>query len=157
MIRSPQLLHTSFGTRGLGLWMIQPVRFPLSHSYSSTKKHPHLFSGSPVCGPYTPGRKVLTPTAEFYDAVSSSVGYTWIGGDGLPSCDPSSQVQCHIPLTATITNPANGKSVSGVKIVDKCAGCSIAGSIDVTPAVFKELADPSVGRVSGIQWKFDRY
>jgi hypothetical protein len=112
---------------------------------------------SPVCGPYTPGRKLLNTAAEFYDGVSSSVGYTWIGGDGLPSCDPSSKIQCHIPLTATITNPANGKSVSGVKIVDKCAGCAGSGDIDVTQTLFEMLGDVNAGRISGIQWKFDQY
>jgi len=110
---------------------------------------------NPICGPYTPGRKALTSAGVFYDAISSSVGYTWIGGDGVPSCDPLSKVQCHIPMTVTITNPANGQKVSGVKVVDKCEGCSGEGDIDVTTTVFQKLADMNSGRVSGIKWKFD--
>lgn len=44
------------------------------------------------------------------------VSYSFsIGGDGLPNCHSGSK--CHIPMTATVTNPATGLSVV-VSIVD---------------------------------------
>lgn len=110
---------------------------------------------NPVCGPYTPGRSVINNAGTFDDVVKSSAGSVMIGGDGLPNCNPVASIKCHIPLTATITNPATGKSVI-VKIVDRCVGCA-QGDIDVTPTVFATIADMSLGRVPGIQWHFNNY
>ncbi|KAF8334041.1 uncharacterized protein EI90DRAFT_3288318, partial [Cantharellus anzutake] len=121
----------------------------LYNSWPGAISNPTL---NPICGPFTPGRKALNSAGLFYDAITSSVGSVWIGGDGIPSCDPSVKVQCHLPMTVTITNPANGKSVSGVKIVDECAGCKGIGDIDVTRTTFGMLGDADQGRISGIQW-----
>lgn len=74
-----------------------------------------------------------------------------VGGDGLPNCTAGSK--CHIPLTATVTNPATGKSVV-VQIVDRCGGCAM-GDIDLTPTAFSAIADMNSGRVHGIQWSFN--
>ncbi|KAJ7854974.1 RlpA-like double-psi beta-barrel-protein domain-containing protein-containing protein [Mycena olivaceomarginata] len=60
--------------------------------------------------------------------------------------------QCHIPLTATVTNKATGKSVQ-VKIVDRCVGCKV-DDIDMTPAGFAAIADMSLGRTT-VTWRFD--
>ncbi|KAI0044972.1 hypothetical protein FA95DRAFT_1561606 [Auriscalpium vulgare] len=71
-----------------------------------------------ICGPFTPGRLVINDLGTFDQKVSSPAGAITIGGDGLPNCsgtDPN--VRCHIPLTVTITNPENGKSVVA-KIVE---------------------------------------
>lgn len=98
-----------------------------------------------------------------------------MGGDGLPNCGAAVgstvsysvllhasyhaksnlQSQCHIPLTATVTNPANGKSVI-VQIVDRCVGCAV-DDIDMTITAFKAIADEADGRVSGIEWKFNKF
>ncbi|KAF9521185.1 hypothetical protein BS47DRAFT_1335299 [Hydnum rufescens UP504] len=109
-----------------------------------------------ICGPYSPGRQVLGLSGLFQSAVESHVGSILIGGDGLPNCDSNPSVMCHIPLTATITNPNNGKSVI-VQIVDRCAGCQGDADIDVTPTVFAAIADPALGRVPGIKWRFNQY
>ncbi|KAG1447389.1 hypothetical protein G6F56_009278 [Rhizopus delemar] len=51
-----------------------------------------------------------------------------------------------------ITNTKNKKKTVTVKIVDKCAGCTVGKAIDLTPAAFKKLADLDVGVVT-ISWK----
>lgn len=45
-----------------------------------------------------------------------------------------------------------GKTVT-VTITDRCTGCALT-SLDFSPAAFDELADPSVGRLYGIEWEW---
>jgi rare lipoprotein A (peptidoglycan hydrolase) len=52
-------------------------------------------------------------------------------------------VQCHIPLTATITNKMTGKSVQ-VQIVDRCISC-VVDDIEMTPTAFAAIANMSPG------------
>jgi len=114
-------------------------------------------TGAAICGPYVPGREILNAQGKFSPAIGSPLGSIIIGGDGFANCRSSAGLkgQCHIPLTITITNPANGKSAV-VKLVDKCAGCPGRGDIDVTPAVFNYLSDPALGRVA-VNWKFNHF
>ncbi|KAJ7146102.1 hypothetical protein C8R44DRAFT_7517 [Mycena epipterygia] len=110
---------------------------------------------NPICGPFVPGRQALDNSGLMVSAVKSTVpGYAEIGGDGLINCVGSTNpiVQCHVPLTATVTH--GGKSIQ-VKIVDRCAACA-EGDIDLTPAAFAALADPALGRTS-VTWKFDNW
>ncbi|KAG0227348.1 hypothetical protein BGW42_002990 [Actinomortierella wolfii] len=52
-----------------------------------------------------------------------------------------------------ITNTQNGRTVTA-KVLDKCPGASCAfGSLDLSPAAFRQLADQSVGRIR-IAWKW---
>jgi hypothetical protein len=86
-------------------------------------------------------------------AIKSSLsGFAEIGGDGLINCVGSTDpiVQCHVPLTATVTH--GDKSIQ-VKIVDRCVGCAV-NDIDLTPAAFAALADMALGRTS-VTWKFN--
>ncbi|KAI4256225.1 MAG: hypothetical protein LQ352_002182 [Teloschistes flavicans] len=46
----------------------------------------------------------------------------------------------------------NGKTAVG-KLVDKCGGCE-GQSIDLSHALFDELAPEAKGRISGVSWKF---
>ncbi|KZV84880.1 hypothetical protein EXIGLDRAFT_776126 [Exidia glandulosa HHB12029] len=92
-----------------------------------------------------------------------------MGGDGLINCQLGEQ--CHIPLTATVTNHAIGVSFK-VHIVDRCEGCA-PNDIDLAPAAFLKLTVPDLdtskfqlgdymaeasknvlGRVP-VTWKFD--
>ncbi|KAF7373555.1 DPBB-1 domain-containing protein [Mycena sanguinolenta] len=112
---------------------------------------------NPICGPFVPGRMTLNDAGVMVSAVKSSIpGYAEIGGDGLINCvgtgTGSSDVQCHIPLTATVTH--GGKSIQ-VQIVDRCAACQ-EGDIDLTPAAFTALADMSLGRTD-VTWQFDNW
>ncbi|KAI0970146.1 riboflavine-aldehyde-forming enzyme [Xylaria arbuscula] len=51
----------------------------------------------------------------------------------------------------TIKIHKDGKTATA-KVVDKCPGCA-TGSIDVSPAVFKQLANLDQGRVK-VTWEF---
>lgn len=46
-----------------------------------------------------------------------------------------------------------GKSVT-VQITDRCTGCALT-DLDFSPAAFDELADESIGRLSGVTWVWD--
>ncbi|KAJ6578880.1 hypothetical protein DFH09DRAFT_1148564 [Mycena vulgaris] len=110
---------------------------------------------NPICGPFVPGRTALNMAGLMVSAVKSSIGgYAQIGGDGLINCvgSTSPTVQCHVPLTATVTH--GDKSIQ-VRIVDRCVGCA-HDDIDLTPAAFAALADPALGRTS-VTWKFDNW
>lgn len=50
-----------------------------------------------------------------------------------------------------VTNPSNKKTVK-VTVVDKCMGCK-RGDIDLSPAAFNKLNDPSIGRFP-CEWTF---
>lgn len=91
---------------------------------------------NPVCGPFVTGRYFLLPT----DEVVPGTSHATLGGDGLINCTPGEQ--CHIPLTATVTNPANNASLT-VHIVDRCEGCA-DDDIDLTPASFLKLTLPDL-------------
>ncbi|MCJ1255574.1 hypothetical protein MMC24_003391 [Lignoscripta atroalba] len=55
--------------------------------------------------------------------------------------------------TVHITNPANGKTATGM-VVDKCYGCKSTTSIDLSPTLFDQLADQVDGHAA-IDWYFD--
>jgi len=44
-----------------------------------------------------------------------------------------------------------GKTIQ-VQLTDRCGGCA-DGDLDFSPNAFNQLADPSVGRISGISWE----
>jgi hypothetical protein len=46
-----------------------------------------------------------------------------------------------------------GRTVTAT-VVDRCAGCAGAADLDFSEAAFAQLADPSVGRIHGVQWDF---
>ncbi|KAG6869868.1 hypothetical protein C0992_001744, partial [Termitomyces sp. T32_za158] len=104
---------------------------------------------NPICGPYVPGRKSISPAGSFVTTVKGA-SFVNVGGDGFLNCDPSSQ--CHVPLTATVKH---GDKQIVVGIVDRCEACK-EGDIDLTPAAFQALADPALGRTS-VTWWFNQY
>ncbi|CAK5272912.1 unnamed protein product [Mycena citricolor] len=108
---------------------------------------------NPICGPFVPGRQALTAQGLMATTIKSSVpGFAQVGGDGLINCVGSADVQCHVPLTATVTH--GSKSIQ-VRIVDRCVGCK-PNDIDLTPAAFAALADPALGRTS-VTWQFNNW
>ncbi|KAJ6485338.1 hypothetical protein C8R47DRAFT_1129876 [Mycena vitilis] len=110
---------------------------------------------NPICGPFVPARMALNSAGTLVSAVTSSIaGYASLGGDGLLNCvgTTSPIVQCHVPLTATVTH---GDVSIQVQIVDRCTGCAV-DDIDLTPAAFAALADTALGRTS-VTWKFDNW
>jgi hypothetical protein len=39
-------------------------------------------------------------------------------------------------------------------VTDRCGGC-VGNDLDMTPTLFGQLADLSVGRISGLDWSFN--
>ncbi|THH29213.1 hypothetical protein EUX98_g4959 [Antrodiella citrinella] len=94
---------------------------------------------------YTPGLGACGGTNSESDlivAVSTQIFTGFPGAGANPNLNPI----CGKQLTATF----EGKSVS-VTVVDECAGCAL-NDIDLSPAAFNQLADPSAGRLSGVRW-----
>jgi hypothetical protein len=73
-------------------------------------------------------------------------GYNYDGGSGNPNNNPL----CGKKATLTY----QGKTVT-VTITDRCAGCEIFGSLDLSPSAFDQICDPAVGRGHGMTWRFD--
>ncbi|KAF7307760.1 DPBB-1 domain-containing protein [Mycena kentingensis (nom. inval.)] len=114
---------------------------------------PNAQNRNPICGPFVPGRTAIAQTGLFVTAVKSSIsGHAMIGGDGLINCVGTADVQCHIPLTATVTH--GDKSIQ-VRVVDRCHDCEL-NDIDLTPAAFAALADPALGRTT-VKWQFNKW
>ncbi|TFK57202.1 hypothetical protein OE88DRAFT_1619136 [Heliocybe sulcata] len=63
--------------------------------------------------------------------------------------NPNSNPVCNKKVTATY----QGKQVT-VAITDRCTGCALT-DLDFSPSAFDQLADPSVGRISGMTWVWD--
>jgi len=79
-------------------------------------------------------------------AVSHLLFDTYPGYDGA---NPNKNPVCGQKVTATY----QGKSVD-VIITDRCVGCQIT-DLDFSPSAFSELADQSVGRISGMRWHWN--
>ncbi|ANB14453.1 hypothetical protein AWJ20_2043 [Sugiyamaella lignohabitans] len=87
-----------------------------------------------------------------------------MGSCGIESSDSDFIAALNAPQMGSPANPnanpncgkkaivySGGKSVT-VTIVDKCPSCAY-GSLDLSPAAFNELADPSAGRID-ISWSW---
>lgn len=67
---------------------------------------------------------------------------------GYTGTNPNNNPLCNQKVTATY----QGKSVT-VSITDRCTGCSTT-DLDFSPLAFQELADLSVGRLTGVTWEW---
>ncbi|KAI0051774.1 hypothetical protein FA95DRAFT_1484942 [Auriscalpium vulgare] len=65
---------------------------------------------------------------------------------GYSGGNPNNNPVCGRQINANY----QGKKVT-VSVTDRCAACAET-DLDFSPAAFKELADPSVGRLSGMTW-----
>lgn len=68
-------------------------------------------------------------------------GYSGVNPNNNPLCGKS------------VTAHYQGKSVT-VTITDRCTGCAIT-DLDFSPSAFAQLADFSVGRISGMTWTWN--
>ncbi|KAJ3970297.1 RlpA-like double-psi beta-barrel-protein domain-containing protein-containing protein [Lentinula raphanica] len=68
---------------------------------------------------------------------------------GVTSGNPNENPICNKKVVATY----QGKSIT-VAITDRCGGCTNPYSLDFTETAFSQLADPSVGRITGVTWVF---
>ncbi|EIN04075.1 hypothetical protein PUNSTDRAFT_138805 [Punctularia strigosozonata HHB-11173 SS5] len=78
-------------------------------------------------------------------AISSTLFQSLQGATANPNANPV--------CGKTITANFQGKTAT-VTIVDACPGCA-QFDLDFSPAAFSQLADPSVGRLTGVTWDFD--
>jgi hypothetical protein len=83
---------------------------------------------------------------EHIAAVSHLLFDNYPGYDGG---DPNSNPICGKKVTATY----QGKSVQ-VIVTDRCTACKLT-DLDFSPAAFSVIADQSVGRIFGMEWKWD--
>ncbi|KAI2601882.1 RlpA-like double-psi beta-barrel-protein domain-containing protein-containing protein [Hypoxylon sp. NC1633] len=83
----------------------------------------------------------------YYSPGLGACGQTNTENDDVVAMSPNQYGHCG----KTINIHYDGKTASA-KIVDKCPGCTGDG-IDVSPKVFKKLADLSKGRVS-VTWEY---
>ncbi|KAF8060793.1 RlpA-like double-psi beta-barrel-protein domain-containing protein-containing protein, partial [Lyophyllum atratum] len=79
-------------------------------------------------------------------AVSAELYDTFPGATPNPNSNPV----CKKTLTAHY----QGRSVT-VMVTDRCPGCKGKFDLDLSPAAFNMLADPSAGRLTGVEWSFD--
>lgn len=70
------------------------------------------------------------------------------GYNGYTGGDPNSNPICNKKIKANY----QGKSVT-VTVVDRCTGCALR-DLDFSPTAFDQLADQSLGRLSGMTWSF---
>jgi len=130
---------------------------------------------SPAPAPSNPGGGGARPFGDFYAGLNK-------GGDGTfyqPGLGACGEVNNENELVAAVpfglwgavpgfnspnpnNNPIcghmidvfyNNKSVR-VKVVDECMGCYINTSLDMSPAAFNMIADPAIGRIHDIQWRW---
>ncbi|KAH7072523.1 RlpA-like double-psi beta-barrel-protein domain-containing protein-containing protein [Paraphoma chrysanthemicola] len=94
---------------------------------------------------YNPGLGACGIDSTDNDAVVAVSHYTF---DAVQTgSDPNQNPLCHRKIRATRVNEKTGKSVSiDVTVIDRCTGCQPT-DLDVSPAMFKQMADPDLGRV----------
>ncbi|KZT72743.1 hypothetical protein DAEQUDRAFT_663502, partial [Daedalea quercina L-15889] len=86
---------------------------------------------------------ITNTDTDYIVAVSEDLFDAYPGYDGV---NPNDNPVCNKQITASY----EGKSVT-VTVTDRCTGCSTT-SIDFTPTAFEQLADLSVGRITGMTW-----
>ncbi|KZT30463.1 hypothetical protein NEOLEDRAFT_1126018 [Neolentinus lepideus HHB14362 ss-1] len=89
---------------------------------------------------------ITNSDTDYIAAVSHLLFDTFPGYNGA---NPNDNPVCNKKVTASY----QGKSVS-ITITDRCVGCAIT-DLDFSPSAFDQLADPSVGRISGMTWVWD--
>ncbi|KII90846.1 hypothetical protein PLICRDRAFT_52549 [Plicaturopsis crispa FD-325 SS-3] len=92
--------------------------------------------GTGACG-------IFNTEADSIVAVSNQFFSTFPGATANPNANPVCGKQIQITF--------GGKTVPAT-ITDRCAGCAGEFDLDMSPAVFNQLADPAVGRIQGVSW-----
>ncbi|GAP84683.1 putative riboflavin-aldehyde forming enzyme protein [Rosellinia necatrix] len=91
----------------------------------------------------------FTGDITYYQPGLGACGETSSGGEAVVAVSPA-QFEGSCGRSVTI---ARGARRASARVVDKCPACA-AGAIDVSPPVFRLLADLSVGRTT-VSWSFD--
>ena len=108
---------------------------------------------------------VTNSDTDYIAAVSATLFDNYPGYDGSnsnenPICNKKVTAKCKLPHATPPRNlhadphvPADGSKTVTVTITDRCTGCS-TWDLDFSPSAFTQLADESVGRISGVKWSF---
>ncbi|KAJ7328493.1 barwin-like endoglucanase [Mycena albidolilacea] len=117
----------------------------MAHS-APVELYPRTFSGDATFFDPGLGACGFTNTA---DQLIVAVGHGEF--DSFPGAGPNPNTNpiCGKQIQAT----SGGRTVTAT-VVDRCAGCAGAADLDFSEAAFAQLADPSVGRIHGVQWDF---
>jgi len=89
---------------------------------------------------------IVNTDADHIAAVSHLLFDNFPGYDGA---NPNNNPMCGRKVTAHY----QGKTVT-VALTDRCTGCALT-DLDFSPSAFNTLADPSVGRISGMTWTWN--
>jgi expansin (peptidoglycan-binding protein) len=82
------------------------------------------------------GQDIAAVSHMFFDAFP---GYNGINPNTNPLCGKTARVTYQ------------GTTIE-VQLTDRCGGCQY-GDLDFSPHAFNQLADPSQGRISNIEWE----
>ncbi|CAE6492538.1 unnamed protein product [Rhizoctonia solani] len=87
-------------------------------------------------------------TSKDTDYIAAVSQLLFDGFQGYTGSDPNSNPICGKKIKANY----QGKSVT-VTVVDRCVACALR-DLDFSPTAFDQLADQSLGRLSGVTWSF---
>ncbi|KAF5374239.1 hypothetical protein D9758_004725 [Tetrapyrgos nigripes] len=113
-----------------------PASAPGFLSGTQTGQATYYSTGLGACG-------ITNTDADHIAAVSHLLFDQYPGYNGG---NPNSNPVCGKKIKATY----KGKSTT-VTVTDRCEACAMT-DLDFSPAAFKDLADPSLGRLSGMTW-----
>jgi len=110
--------------------------------------------------PATGGGPSGTGEITFYTLGTVSCGQTYSDSDAVVAlstdvmkkyqdANPNNNSLCGKTIHLTL----GGKTITGT-VVDTCMGCA-ANNVDLSPSLFSQLADFSLGRVAGVTWSVD--
>jgi len=130
---------------------------------TSTEAAPSPTSSTPASKPSPTsnpsGGNVMTGSGRgtfyFQNGVAGACGQVHQDSDKIVALDSalySGGKYCG--KTVTITNTANGKTVTAA-VADECPTCVSRGSIDMSHATFDSISEDSVGDI-GITWKLNQ-
>jgi hypothetical protein len=86
---------------------------------------------------------ITNKDTDYIAAVSHLLFDNFPGYNGV---NPNNNPMCGRTVTATY----QGKSVT-VALTDRCTACAIT-DLDFSPSAFNQIANPAVGRISGMTW-----
>ncbi|KAF5845281.1 hypothetical protein GGP41_002871 [Bipolaris sorokiniana] len=113
--------------------------------------------------PLPGGTQTFEGDLTYYNPALGACGQTHDDGDAVVAvshilwdknqvgANPNTNSFCGRKIRAHRINERTGKDASiDVTVIDRCTGCK-ATDLDVSPAMFKKLADPDLGRVT-VEW-----
>ncbi|KAJ3489207.1 hypothetical protein NLI96_g2265 [Meripilus lineatus] len=89
--------------------------------------------------------------ATWFNVGLGACGDTNVDSDSILALSGSIYSASDCGKSVSITNPATGKSASGV-VKDMCPGCG-ANDIDLSPSLFQQLGELDTG-VLNVDWSF---